>query len=177
MPVKDPKEKKPFYKKWWVWLIAAVVIIAALGSPSKDGNSSEVADGAKAAKAVEQTASATSTVKPTAAPTPRPTAIPTPVDTSTMGERNALDKAYDYLNYTAFSRKGLIEQLEYEGFSHEEAVYGVDKCGADWNEQAALKAQQYLDYSSFSRSGLIEQLEYEGFTEAQAEYGVSQVGY
>jgi len=53
-------------------------------------------------------------------------------------------------------------RVKYEGFTHEEAVYGVDKCGADWNEQAALKAQDYLDYSSFSREGLIEQLEYEG---------------
>ncbi len=177
IPVNDPKEKKPFYKKWWFWLIAAVLIIAALGSPSKDGNSSAVADGDKAVEVVEQTVSATSTPKPTAAPTQKPTAIPTPVDDSTLGERNALDKAYSYLDFTAFSYKGLIEQLEYEGFTHDEAVYGADNCGADWNEQAALKAQQYLDYSSFSRSGLIEQLEYEGFTAEQAEYGVTQVGY
>ena len=26
-----------------------------------------------------------------------------------------------------FSRSGLIEQLEYEGYTHDEAVYGVDK--------------------------------------------------
>mgnify|MGYP000334972687 CR=1 FL=1 len=25
-----------------------------------------------------------------------------------------------------FSREGLIEQLEYEGFTHSQAVYGVD---------------------------------------------------
>lgn len=177
MPVKDPKAKKPFYKKWWFWVLAAVLIIAALGSPSKDGNSSAVEDGALAAKAVELTTAATSTPKPTAVPTQKPTAVPTPVDTSTMGERNALAKAHDYLAFTAFSYKGLIEQLEFEGFSHEEAVYGADKCGADWNEQAALKAQQYLDFQSFSRSGLIDQLEFEGFTTEQAEYGVTQVGY
>ena len=71
----------------------------------------------------------------------------------------------------------MVEQLEYEGFSHEQAVYGADNCGADWNEQAALMAQEYLDYSSFSRDGLIEQLEFEGFTRQQAEYGVQAVGY
>jgi len=98
-------------------------------------------------------------------------------DTATMGEKNALKSALSYLDYSAFSYSGLVEQLEYEGFSHEEAVYGADNCGADWNEQAALSAQSYLDYSAFSREGLIEQLEYEGFTREQAEYGVEAVGY
>lgn len=96
---------------------------------------------------------------------------------ATTGEINALEKALIYLNYTSFSRSGLIDQLEYEGFSTEEATYGVDNCGADWNEQAAKKAQSYLDYSSFSRQGLIDQLVFEGFTQEQAEYGVSAVGY
>lgn len=98
-------------------------------------------------------------------------------DDATMGEKNALNKALSYLDYTAFSYSGLIKQLEFEGFSHEEAVYGVDNCGADWNEQAALKARSYLDYTAFSRDGLIKQLEFEGFTREQAEYGVQAVGY
>ena len=66
--------------------------------------------------------------------------------------------------------------MEYEGYSTEDATNAVDKCGADWNEQAALKAEEYLKYSSFSRAGLIEQLEYEGFTSEQAEYGVTSAG-
>ena len=78
------------------------------------------------------------------------------------------------MEYSAFSYTGLIEQLEYEGYSHSEAVYAVDNCGADWNEQAVKKAKQYLEYSSFSKSGLIDQLEFEGFTHAQAEYAVNQ---
>lgn len=95
----------------------------------------------------------------------------------TLGQKNALAKAKSYLDYMPFSYTGLIEQLEYEGFSTEEATFGADNCGADWNEQAALKAQAYLDYQSFSRQGLIEQLLYEGFTQEQAEYGVTAVGY
>lgn len=95
----------------------------------------------------------------------------------TLGEQNAYKKALSYLDYTAFSYSGLIDQLEYEGFSAEEATYGADNCGADWNEQAAKKAQSYLEYTSFSRDGLIEQLEYEGFTKEQAEYGVAAVGF
>lgn len=96
---------------------------------------------------------------------------------ATLGEQNAYKKALSYLDYTAFSYSGLINQLEFEGFSTEEATYGADNCGADWNEQAAKKAQSYLEYTSFSRDGLIQQLEYEGFTREQAEYGVSAVGF
>ena len=76
-----------------------------------------------------------------------------------------------------FSYTGLIEQLKFEGYSDEEATYGADHCGANWNEQAAKKAQSYLDVMSFSKSGLIEQLKFDGFTQEQAEYGVTAVGY
>lgn len=99
------------------------------------------------------------------------------VDPPTLGEQNALEQAFSYLAYSAFSYDGLIHQLEYEGYTTEEATYAADHCGADWNEQAALQAASYLKYSSFSRQGLIDQLIYEGFTQEQAEYGVSQVGY
>lgn len=92
---------------------------------------------------------------------------------TTAGERNALQSAKDYLNVIAFSRKGLIEQLEYEGYSYSEAVYAVDHCGADWYDQARKCAKQYLDIMSFSKTELIEQLEYDGFTNSEAVYGAS----
>ena len=95
----------------------------------------------------------------------------------TIGQNNALKTAKQYIDYSAFSYSGLIAQLEYEGYSKEDAKYGVDNCGADWNEQAVKCAKSYLEYSSFSKKGLIEQLEYEGFTRSQAEYGVSHNGY
>lgn len=95
----------------------------------------------------------------------------------TLGEKNALKKAQSYLNFTAFSYSGLVEQLEHDGHTHKEAVYGVDNVGANWNEQAAKKAQSYLDFTAFSRQGLIDQLKHDGFTTAQAEYGAKAVGY
>ena len=86
----------------------------------------------------------------------------------------ALKSAESYLRSSAFSYTGLIEQLEYEGFSNEDATYAADHCGADWKEQAVKSAESYLKYSSFSKSGLIDQLEFEGFTHEQAVYGVEQ---
>lgn len=98
-------------------------------------------------------------------------------DAPSVEETNALNKAASYLDFSAFSYTGLIDQLEYEGFSTESATYAADHCGADWNEQAAKKAESYMEFSSFSKQGLIDQLLYEGFTQKQAEYGVKAVGY
>lgn len=92
------------------------------------------------------------------------------------GKEGALNKAKSYLNTSAFSYTGLIEQLEYEGFSNSEATYGADNCGANWKDQALKKAKSYLNTSAFSESGLQEQLEYEGFTTEEAKYGVSNCG-
>jgi hypothetical protein len=46
-----------------------------------------------------------------------------------MGEKNALSKAQSYLDTMAFSREGLINQLKYEGFTTEQAEYGVKAVG------------------------------------------------
>lgn len=105
------------------------------------------------------------------------TPTPEPTPEISLEYSNALSKAHDYLDFTSFSYSGLIDQLEFEGFSTEACTYAADNCGADWNEQAALKAQSYLDFTSFSRQGLIDQLVFDGFTAEQAEYGVSAVGY
>lgn len=72
--------------------------------------------------------------------------------------------AGNYISYTAFSKKGLIEQLVYEGFEKSDATYAADNLDVDWQEQAVKMAQNYLNYTAFSKSGLIEQLVYEGFS-------------
>jgi colicin import membrane protein len=94
----------------------------------------------------------------------------------TLSQENALRAAKSYLDYTAFSRQGLIKQLEYEGYSNQDATFAVDNITVDWNEQAVLSGKNYLDYTAFSRSGLIDQLVYEGFSTEQATYAVDQIG-
>lgn len=96
----------------------------------------------------------------------------TPKDDYTVNQRNAIRKAETYLRVLPFSRSGLIDQLKYDGFETEDAIFGVDNVGANWIEQAELKAIQYLNLMAFSRSGLIKQLEYEGFTNSEATAGV-----
>lgn len=87
---------------------------------------------------------------------------------ATSSQTRAYESARSYLNHSAFSREGLIEQLEYEGYSNSDATWAVDKSGADWYEQAEKSADSYLSHSAFSEEGLRDQLEYEGFTADQA---------
>ena len=93
-----------------------------------------------------------------------------------VSQRNAISKAKSYLSHSAFSYEGLIEQLEYEKFNHDDSVYAVDNCGANWNEQALKKAKSYLKNSAFSYDGLIEQLEYEKFSHEESVYAVDNCG-
>ncbi len=92
----------------------------------------------------------------------------TVVDTKTMSQENALRSARNYLITMPFSEKGLIKQLKFEGYNKEDAIYGVQNSGANWNEQAAKASEMYLDTQAFSRKGLIEQLIFEGYTQEEA---------
>lgn len=113
---------------------------------------------------------------------------PPPVESSPTSEapqyppqvEQARDSALSYLNYTAFSRNGLIDQLSSkygDSYPKNVATQAVDSLDVDWNEQAAKAAQSYLDYTSFSCAGLIQQLSSkygEKFTSAQAKFGAHQ---
>lgn len=105
---------------------------------------------------------------------------PAPKNNFTRSQENAIESAQSYLNYSGFSKKNLIRQLQtVEGFSPADATFAVEHIetsgGVDWNEQAVRSAKSYLDYSSFSLPNLIRQLEgVEGFTPEQAQYGANK---
>ena len=52
-------------------------------------------------------------------------------------QQNAIESAENYLSFSAFSQSGLIEQLEFEGYSTDDATFAVESLDVDWNEQAA----------------------------------------
>ena len=166
-----PKVKKPIWEQWWVWAAVVILFIAIVAS----GGSNDEEPAAKPEAAVE--APVVVIAEAPEAATKSTETIPEVTDSATLGEKNAAKSALDYISVMAFSYSGLVRQLEFEGYTNEEAVYGVDKCGADWKEQAAKSAEEYLSIMAFSRDGLIAQLESEGFTRQQAEYGVQAVGY
>lgn len=181
---------RPWFKRKRILLpTAALCLLVIAGAIAGEGTVDEPLAAATSTSTApkeprsDRTTSTTARARPTTtAPrptTPPPTAPPTTADPfagESVSQRNARRKAADYLQFSAFSRSGLIKQLEYEGFSQADSTYGVDSLNADWMEQAALKAKDYMEFSAFSRSGLIEQLKYEGFSQAEAEHGADSVG-
>lgn len=97
-----------------------------------------------------------------------------------LEELQAIGSAQEYLDYSGYSRLGLINQLSNgEGFPADTAEKAVDSLSVDWNAEAAESAQEYLDYSTFSCDGLVEQLSSEygdQFTPEQALHGATAVG-
>lgn len=169
--------------------VISIVLLILIGisiPPSQSGPSENTAtqnDQAATSTVTQETQTVQTNTKTTQQPvspaTPAPTAAQTnttPASTETVSQQNAVRKAKSYLSYAAFSHDGLVAQLEYDQFSHADAVYGADNSGANWNDQAAAKAKSYMSYSAFSRGSLIAQLEYDKFTQAQAEYGATAVG-
>jgi Host cell surface-exposed lipoprotein len=91
--------------------------------------------------------------------------------------RNALAKAREYLQYTAFSMQGLVNQLVVsESFSEEDSTFAAANVGADWGEQATKKAREYLEQMAFSETGLVNQLVFDGFTSAESELAAGSIG-
>jgi hypothetical protein len=115
----------------------------------------------------------TSTTSPSASkPAPVPEAKKTPkVDPEVA---NAVRSAESYLQTMPFSKKGLIEQLTFEGYSKADATTAVSSMKINYNEQAAKAAENYLSTQPFSRNGLIEQLVFEGYSRTQAIYGADK---
>ena len=178
------KIKKPIWKRIWIWMLVVVVLFTVIGSAGEDSNTNTPDPSTDISEVVN-----TQPTNNEEAPPSKDVDIAISEDTETitpeeehienltMGQKNAIRKAESYLDFMAFSREGLIKQLEYEGFSSEDATFAVDRIDADWSEQAALKAESYLDMMAFSADGLADQLEYEGFTEEQIAYALKAVGY
>lgn len=148
---------------------ASPAVVAATGVPVK------CADGVVSNTGLPNYCSDHGGVAPTAVATKAAPPSPT-APKLTASQQQALVMAREYLAAQAFSRPGLIKQLQYEGFGAADATYAADAVGADWTAQADAMAKDYLSAQAFSRSGLIKQLEYEGFTAAQAQHGATAAG-
>ena len=92
--------------------------------------------------------------------------------------QNCYDTAMSYLDFMAFSRNDLIQQLQHDGYTDTAISNALDLLEKDyvsWDIEAVKKAQEYMETFSFSQQRLYEQLIHDGFTEEQANYGASYV--
>jgi len=183
----QPKKKGHLLRN--LGIVAGALLLVGIGaalshggsSPSNTASTSPAAS-APAAAAVQAAGAPTTqpTVAPTAKASPSPIAPPAP--TLTNQQQNAAKSARSYLNFTAFSRQGLIDQLSSaygDKYAVQDATIAVDSLNVDWNAEAVQSAKSYLKFTAFSCQGLIDQLDSpygEKFTVAQATYGAQQAG-
>jgi hypothetical protein len=139
------------------------------------------------AKELETLAGSSTALAAPPAPSAQSTAPSKPntnnaVQSLTGPQKNAVRAAQSYLNISAFSRDGLIEQLSSQagnGFNVNDATKAVDSLNVDWNQEAVKSAKQYLQMMGFSCKGLVQQLSSRAgskFTEKQATFGAQRAG-
>lgn len=91
-------------------------------------------------------------------------------------QRRTIARAESYTNLMAFSRARLIQQLEFEGFTHNDAQWAVDQLTIDWNEQALKKANSYHSLMSLPPDNIRRLLTFEDFSEEQIDYAMTNIG-
>ena len=114
-------------------------------------------------------------VETTASPYSEITASPYEEKTKNTELENAIESAEAYSNVFAYSKKYLIDQLKYEGFSEEIAECAVKSINANWKENCVRSAHSYLEIISYSKEELIHQLDYVGFTAEEIEYAMNKI--
>lgn len=154
------KNKKPFYKKIWFWIVAIIIVAGIAGSGGENSTATNT-------KTNENSQEVSQTEKEEAN-------VPTEY-------KSALKKAKIYSDTMHMSKAGIYDQLtsEYgEKFSKEAAQYAVDNVKADWKENALKKAQDYQKQQAMSPSAIYDQLtsDYgEKFTPEEAQYAINNL--
>lgn len=171
------KAKKPFYKKWYTW--AAAIIVIGVATTGNDETTETVAETKPAITQPAEQAAAPKEAAPAAA-APKEEA-PKVEDKTPKEHKNALKKAEMYAKTMAMSKKGIYDQLtsEYgENFPVEAADYAMSNLEYDWKANALEKAKTYQETMSMSTEAIRDQLvsEYgERFTQEEANWAIDNL--
>ena len=172
----ESKPKKPWFKKWWVWVIAAVLLIGGINAAT--GGNDQPAE----KPAAEETPAAETEKAPEPEKVEEPAEPEKPAEPEVPAEyKSALNKAQTYSDMMQMSKAGIYDQLtaEYgEKFSAEAAQYGVDNVEADWKQNALEKARTYQETMSMSPEAIRDQLTAEfgeKFTQEEADWAIANL--
>lgn len=180
------KRKKPFYKKWWVWVLA-IIIVSMLGNAigggggRKDDNKSASQN---ASSSVSKNVKSSSN-KPASSQSSSSTESSSSKSSSSSVPaeyKSALIKAKIYATTMKMSKKGVYDQLTSdagEKFSAQAGQYAIDHLtGIDWNANALAKAKSYQKEMSMSPEAIRDQLTSasgEQFTPQEASYAIQHL--
>lgn len=135
------KEKKPFYKKWWFWLIIVFLIIGAIGQNAEDNDEKDVVKNTTE-KTSEPDKTSTSSITSEEVEKENDNKESNSDNNVSSEFKSALRKAEAYSNKMSMSKSAIYDQLtsEYgEKFSPEAGQYAVDTLQTDYNRNALKK--------------------------------------
>lgn len=159
--------------------VAAVALVALVAGCGE--TTDKVTAGASMPAATSSAGKTAAKAKAGGAAKSTPTAKPA-APKVTVAQEQAIEAAQSYIDMSAFSKKGLIEQLSSsagDGYSKADVKYAVEHITVDWNAEAREAAKNYLEMSHFSRADLLQQLTSsygDGYTRSQALQAVKSVG-
>lgn len=178
-PLCGAKNKKPIYKKWWLWLIIALIVIGAASSGGTESDPSDNQPSSSVSSGIDN--DATSGDVSSGETEDTSSNDPSETDSIPKEYKSALKKAESYSDIMHMSKAAIYDQLvsEYgEQFSEEAAQYAIDNLVADWNANALATAESYQETMSMSPSAIYDQLvsEYgEKFTAEEAQYAIDNL--
>lgn len=159
-----PEKKKPIYKRWWFWVIIAVVAVSIVGGSVRDGN---VPTDNTTCNSIAQTDNENNSTVEEQKPS--------------IEYQNALRKAESYSKIMHMSKKAIYNQLtsEYgEKFPADVAQYAIDNLNADYKANALAKAKSYQQTMNMSKEAIYDQLISvygEQFTEEEAQWAIDHL--
>ncbi|QQS16050.1 MAG: Ltp family lipoprotein [Candidatus Moraniibacteriota bacterium] len=168
--IQNVPTKRPWYKRWWVIVVAVFIIFGAIGGSGGDKSKTS----STSENSVEKQGSGNTVEETTAKTEEKKPSVPAEY-------KSALSQATSYANTMHMSKKGVYDQLvsEYGGkFSAEAAQYGIDNVETDWNANALAKAKTYQDSMHLSPAAIRDQLvseHGEKFTQTEADYAITNL--
>ena len=168
------KPKKPFYKRWWVWALA-VIIVGAIASGGGEDSEPASTEPKQEAKSEEVKSEPKKEEKKEAEQEQ------TKEDNVPREYKAALEKAKQYAETMYMSKAAIYDQLVSpygEAFPEDAAKYAIDHLEWDWKANALEKAKQYAEQMNMSNQAIYEQLTSEHgekFTPEEAQYAIDHL--
>lgn len=143
--------KKPFYKKWWFWVLV-LLVVGSLGGGA--GSRSKSAP----ERSLPTAATAAPTPRPTAKPTPKPTPVPTATPAPAPAETEIRPEVKAFLD-------------SYEACMDEYVAFMEKYMNADTDDMLSMMGDYYSILSRYTEfSDAIDQLDESELTNAELAY-------
>ena len=150
-PAPVQKPKKPWYKKWWIWVIIGVAVTGTIGAfMPKNTSSSKVSTSGKIAEATTEKAAVATTEKATEKATEKPTEKATEAPKE---NRDEYIKSCQTIDYKTLSRNP--DKYKGEKFKFTGQVIQVMESDSWFDDSTTLRINVTATENEFAEGGYL----------------------